>query len=842
VGCGGNHDDHVVDIKNRGTKVDERSVRRAWITSTGLVISLALGWGSSAWANGQGTLLPFGSLYAMVVDPAHRRVFVSGGPGSTVLAVLNDEGTLVQSIRVAGASGMVLVKHQLFVVAADTDNIGVIDTTLSTLAVMRTIEVRPFTTQGDITYVAGKLWFPATRDSSHWLVSADTHGSGSIASYPGPAFLDLRFTRHLPSNGSALSMFDDGSDPMTLSTYNLGPKGPVFSHVAESVGSLNIGGGDAAYLPDGNMVVAAGVPPTSDRLPGEEGFRHVNGPSHSVDLTYRTYVKASSGSDRRKLWPDAVDYTPLHPGLVTGGMIAGGAASLGRQDVWVFGLGNPSPLWTHDFGPGDITTLPRGVAWSADGQSIFVVAGSFPQVASPAAEMGQAHFFVLHPLAEPSSSLTGTPSYPSGQAPAMTRTAPSAEARSALPIQAVQVATLLGFLVALTSTYRLWFLGRKRARLGREPSRLMQRPPGDLLGPDERVLMAEPANGSGAIYSWTAIQAVALVMAWFLIPTFVVSRRWGIVTLVLVFVAEPLVLAGLFRWSVKPRQVLLTDRRLLVCEARPFNRRPGRVLYAEHVGAIVLSEPVKRQGLVHISLLSERGLTHVWISRFRRGRFRIADAIEAKSSLLSPSLSRVQWGKLGVLAAEPASATLTLLVVLAVAVAWFTPTPIVVPSNWNRYRSTEWTIRYPPKWALVELSPCSISIASEPLAELHLAEEKPATCEEFPAFGSDVGDHVTVVFELLDPASMSPESLAAEVRPPLPPDGVRLVKSDTSPYPWGPPYYAYIGWRYVLIGEDHYLLRVRLDQEVTRAERHMAQIVVASISTAAPLREPRPAQ
>src|SRR5205823_1143734 len=153
-----------------------------------------------------------------------------------------------------------------------------------------------------------------------------------------------------------------------------------------------------------------------------------------------------------------------------------------------------TPIWTHDFGPSNITTLPRGIAWSADGRSIFVVAGVTGSTWLHPSYTGPARFFVLDPDREPSSGRSEASNSSPSQQPSVPRPKSLTKAQKGLPIGAIRLATVLGFLVAVSSTSPLRFLRWKGVPLDRgAPERKWVRPR-DPLQSTERLVMAEQAN------------------------------------------------------------------------------------------------------------------------------------------------------------------------------------------------------------------------------------------------------------------------------------------------------------------------------------------------------------
>src|SRR5436305_2823546 len=140
---------------------------------------LLLGSAGPARAN-TATQLPFSNQNGawLTVDPAGQHVFVSGGPGTSSIVVLNYAGAIVKTITGEnGASGMALnpATHTLYVALHDVTAISEINTQTLT-------ETHRFSTSfADPTSVAiagGKLWYSCFQnDGEGCLVQANLDGT-----------------------------------------------------------------------------------------------------------------------------------------------------------------------------------------------------------------------------------------------------------------------------------------------------------------------------------------------------------------------------------------------------------------------------------------------------------------------------------------------------------------------------------------------------------------------------------------------------------------------------------------------------------------------------------------
>ena len=312
-------------------------------------------------ARAAGTVLPFPSLYDMVVDDARDHVFVSGGASTASLPVYDFDGTLATSIPIAGATGMVLLGDLLYVSAASGPSIEVIDAAADPPVVVDSLAIDPFVQPGDLTEAAGKLWFfadSATDDDQ--LVSIGLDGSDLSSGFTAAANYGPRFVDGLPG-GSELWMFDQGLSPLTVSGYDATSDPPTFLRSKHNTGDAS-NGRQVAMMPDrASMIVAAG---------GASAYPQVR---VSDLLTLRNYAADA--------YPVAVAVTPSG-----GGLIVGGADGVYWNDLWAYTTGTTVDVWHHDFDDPDRTVVSNGIAVADDANTIFAVVSN---------ETGNPSFVVL---------------------------------------------------------------------------------------------------------------------------------------------------------------------------------------------------------------------------------------------------------------------------------------------------------------------------------------------------------------------------------------------------------------------------------------------------------------
>ncbi|MEA2550854.1 MAG: hypothetical protein QOE25_623, partial [Actinomycetota bacterium] len=290
-----------------------------------------------------GATLPFSTFARLAVDGAHGLEFVSGGPGTSSLAVFDTSGDPVETIPMQGASGMALVGSTLYVAEADAPDIAIVDTSAQPPAVVGALDIGTFTQPSDLTYVSGRLWFfTATGLAAVRPDGTELAGPFYVGAGYQPWFADGL------EGGAELAMFDSGLSPATLYQYRASVP-PVLLGQTWSVGGSDDAGQMAVVPGHSTMMLAADYPHAYPEIRGVDA------------ATLRSYAAGP--------YPTAVATSSAD-----GGMIAGGALGLDGPDVWAYGFGQTTSFFSYDFGGTDVWTMPRGIAWSADGSEIFVVA------------------------------------------------------------------------------------------------------------------------------------------------------------------------------------------------------------------------------------------------------------------------------------------------------------------------------------------------------------------------------------------------------------------------------------------------------------------------------------
>jgi hypothetical protein len=205
------------------------------------------------------TGLPFATLFDSVVD-AHGHLFVSGGSGTPALPVFDAEGSLITTLPIPGASGMVVVGDELYVSAADGPNIAVVDTAVTPPTIERTIAIAPLTQPGDLAFAGGKLWVFVTKVSTTGagsvlvLVGFDPDGSSRTRVVQAYA-INPRFVEGQAPDPEII-WFDAGVSSSPLVRFDVSSGTPRGRYEMQTIGGQASAIGEAAFSPDGRTIIA----------------------------------------------------------------------------------------------------------------------------------------------------------------------------------------------------------------------------------------------------------------------------------------------------------------------------------------------------------------------------------------------------------------------------------------------------------------------------------------------------------------------------------------------------------------------------------------------------------
>lgn len=290
----------------------------------------------------------FGAIEA---DPATGRVFVSS-PGSGVVTVLNETGTVLGSVPVPGAGALLVDGPTLYVVSTTGGRIDAFNTT--TLAPAGSygggaLLLQPST----LVKAGGQLWTAAGSCGDEVRLVSINPATGQVTAHDPIFWLDycpLLFTS--PTDPNLVLGFDKGLSPTTVVRIDVASGSPV---VETTLRTENANGKDGEVLPDGQTFALATGSPYEIR-------------TFLVDPLQQFGVVYPTGH-----YPNAVEVTGAG-----GGLLAAGRDSSSDVDIDVFRIGDPSaPLFRHDFGSSNETIVDRGLAFGSEGRTLFAVSGSW---------------------------------------------------------------------------------------------------------------------------------------------------------------------------------------------------------------------------------------------------------------------------------------------------------------------------------------------------------------------------------------------------------------------------------------------------------------------------------
>jgi hypothetical protein len=286
------------------------------------------------------------------VDGASSHVFVSS-PRSSAIVVLDFSGHIVRTITdEAGADAMVVIGSVLYVTLTTAGAIDAIDTKkLSRIRTLTTGLVSPM----DLVAAGGRLW-TTTGPCAQWstqLVGVDLD-SGTKHTFKLPIESFLSYCAAFAANDRTSNLILAWSldlEPATVSVIDVSTGSPVFVLSAREgrLGNLR----DVAFTRDRTrFITASGAPYEFDEW-------------NLIDLTQDGVIYPAG--------PYPVAVAIAANGRET---MAGGLSQPYGQDVYEYALGWPStPLRGRHQGTTTNQVYERGLAFSVDGSSLFVVTG-----------------------------------------------------------------------------------------------------------------------------------------------------------------------------------------------------------------------------------------------------------------------------------------------------------------------------------------------------------------------------------------------------------------------------------------------------------------------------------
>ncbi|MGM1058385.1 YncE family protein [Saccharothrix sp. Mg75] len=295
-------------------------------------------------------VLPLSGFGDVMVDSAHQRVFVSGGASSNGVAVADFSGRVRTVIEnQPGADGLELSADgtRLFVALSAGDGISVIDT--STLAETARYSTGAGTCPTHLARTGGVMWFGYGCVDGNWSGKIGRLDPAAAEPVRGEQQGATRFQRAplLASSGAEAGPLVAGQLSLSQSTVQV----------------YTLSGGTLTAGTSGD-VVGAGLTDLDVTGDGATLFS-ATGSRDRVEA-FATADLARRGAYATRPRPAAVSLSP------DGAYVAAGALTSDANDVLVYRVGGATPMNTVSLDSGE-TVQPRGLAWSADQRTLFVV-------------------------------------------------------------------------------------------------------------------------------------------------------------------------------------------------------------------------------------------------------------------------------------------------------------------------------------------------------------------------------------------------------------------------------------------------------------------------------------
>ena len=350
-----------------------------------LVCLVVLLVGSTATAQADTTTqLPFASSGGawLAVDPSGGHVFVSGGAGTSSIVVLNYAGQIVKTITGQGGASQMAVDtatHTLFVALHDQSAISEIDT--QTLTETKRFPTAPYSEPTDLVVAGNKVWFGCFGNSGQGCIASDNLGYIISANMDGTGITDpgtisgWPFATVLTSGGPSdnlIAIADTYQEPPNVAVYDVSGGTPTLvSQIHDPDGGTGFVD-DMAFDPSGaNLLLAAGAPYYVESL--------------------STSNLLSSGEYPTGPYPISVAIT------ADGNFVAGDIDTNTGPDLFVYPVGNTTPVRTWQVGNDNLSGIDHGLAFSPDAKELFAVT----------ADEATSHL-AFHVLTQPTVALTAT--------------------------------------------------------------------------------------------------------------------------------------------------------------------------------------------------------------------------------------------------------------------------------------------------------------------------------------------------------------------------------------------------------------------------------------------------
>lgn len=322
----------------------------------GACLLVAVNIAGSAHAAARPVSLPVKGYNNVVTDPATGRVFISSAKDNSI-AVADSTGMVLATIGDQdGATGMVVRDGVLYVALWKDQAISAIDTT--TLAERTRYSTGAGTCPATLALVGANIWFGYGCNRTWGL------GLGVLRLDTGTIALDQHGSVDFSSGYQPLLASNAGAQgPLIAIAQGVSPVPAHVFDVADGAARLRVSSRSGAA---GDNVLQFSVTPNGAQVLVAAGFPY-DVKAFST-ASFAEVGRYSADNDRAAA-------VAVSPG---GGHVAVGADGYLGKDVLVYGLGGATPVFAIDFGHpggdrGSNYPADGGLAWSADGQKLYVV-------------------------------------------------------------------------------------------------------------------------------------------------------------------------------------------------------------------------------------------------------------------------------------------------------------------------------------------------------------------------------------------------------------------------------------------------------------------------------------
>jgi YVTN family beta-propeller protein len=292
--------------------------------------------------------LPLPGFGDVAVDDVHERVFVSGGASSNGIVVTDFSGRVRRTIaNQPGADGLELSADgaRLYVALSTGDGISVIDT--ATLTETARYSTGAGTCPTHLARTGTLIWFGYGCPDENW--------TGRIGKLDPAAAEPVRRDQQGAARFQRAPL-------LTAEGAEAGPL--VAGQLSLSLSRVQVYSVSAGTLTAGAAGDVVGASLTDLDVTGDTLFSAAGGRDRVE--AFATGDLARRGAYTARPRPSAVSVSPDHTHL------AAGALTTDNNDVLVYEVGGVLPVNTVALDSGE-TVLPRGLAWSADQDRLFIL-------------------------------------------------------------------------------------------------------------------------------------------------------------------------------------------------------------------------------------------------------------------------------------------------------------------------------------------------------------------------------------------------------------------------------------------------------------------------------------